>query len=386
MENVLLIFGGMSYEHDISIVTASQIFNKTRLKDYNLIPIYISKGNRFFAYKNDKFNLSDFSNFEENKQNKYFKEIVFVSGNKGVVFYKTIFGLKEYIRSNIAILACHGGNGENGKLVAYLELFGIYSSAGSVEGLGISMNKMHFKNYMKGLKLPVVSGFVISSKKYFENKNIYDLKLKFAKFPLVLKPVNGGSSIGLFVAKTKAEFEKMLFSAFEFDDNVLVENFISQAREFNIAVLGDVDNFKISEVDEPLKLNEILSFDDKYLNNGSKNSKCGAKETGSMVSQNRKFPANISSILRERLRNLAMKAFISLNLSGVVRIDFLYDEQKDKVYICEINSIPGSLSYYFFCQGEVLIDKFICELISLAKVKKDKGLNIKIDYITKILN
>lgn len=384
MENVLLVFGGMSYEHDISIVTASQIYNKTRFEKVNLIPLYITKNNRFFVYKTDKFDISDFSNFDEKTAGKYFKEVVFISGEKEKLFSKSLFGLKEYLKVSIAIIACHGGMGENGKLVSFLESFGIYSSSGSFEGLAISMNKMLFKNIMRGVKIPVVSGFVVNQKTYQEYKDSINLRLRFMKFPVVLKPVNGGSSIGLFVAKTKEDFEKMILSAFEFDEEVLVEKFISGAREFNVAIMGDTEDFLVSEVDEPVKLSEILSFEDKYLS-GSKSKNGGVEQNCSMSSQKRNFPANITDELREKMRNFAKNAFKSLKLSGVVRIDFLYDECRDKLYICEVNAVPGSLSYYFFSKGKVLINEFIEILIKEAKKKQDKGNNFKIDYVTKVL-
>jgi len=383
MKNVILVFGGRSYEHDISIVTASQIYLKTRLDGVSLVPLYISKNNRFFVYLNQKFNLKDFAVFDENKHSKYFKEIVFVSGENCKLFSKTLFGLKEYLYANIAIMACHGGDGENGKLVSFFKQFKIYSSASGVEGLAISMNKILFKNFMKAKKLPVVSGFVVNQQKFIEKPEIYKNKFQFLSFPVIIKPLNGGSSIGLFVAKNKDEFRKMLFEAFEFDDDVIVEKFISNAREFNVAVLGDSTDCLVSEVDEPLKISEVLSFEDKYFS--SSKMKGGAKSDNSMLSQNRKFPAKISEELRKQLRTLAKTVFCELNLTGVVRIDFLFDELNNKVYICEVNAIPGSLSYYFFERGKVLINDFVYKLIEIAEKNSKAKSDIKTEFITKII-
>ncbi len=382
MDNVLLVFGGRSYEHDISIVTASQIFSKTRLENVNLVPIYISKENRFFVYLEEKFMLNDFADFDEQKPSKKFKEVVFVSGEKGKLFSKSIFGLKEYLCCNTAIIACHGGDGENGRLVSLLESHGIFSSSGGADGLAVAMNKMLFKNVMKANKIPVVSGFEINKNLYVQNRETYDFRLKFLKFPIVLKPSNGGSSIGLFVAEDKDDFEQKLMQAFEFDDNVIVEKFISGAREFNVAIMGDSERCLVSEVDEPLKMGEILSFEDKYLS-GRKSDK-GSKDS-SMVSQLRKFPADISDGLREKLREYAKKIFVLLNLSGVSRIDFLFDEKKGKVYVCEVNSVPGSLAYYFFARGEVLINDFVKKLIAIAKKKSEQPDRFNAQFVTNVL-
>ena len=382
MKNVLLLFGGKSYEHDISIVTASQIYNKTRLENICLIPMYISKNSRFFVYLNKKFILKDFVDFNENKTSKYFKEIVFVSGENGKLFCKTLFGLKEYMSADIAINACHGGDGENGRLISFLENHGIFSSSGSVDGLGISMNKMLFKTFMRGIKVSSVPGFVVNQTKYIQNKDSYFARLKFLSFPKIIKPLNGGSSIGLFVAKSRDDFEKMINLAFEFDEDVLVEDFISNAREFNVAVCGDCQEFMVSEIDEPLKLSEVLSFDDKYFG-GGKSVKDGTKN--SMLSQKKKFPADIDVKLADRIKIIAKKVFCTLNLSGVVRIDFLYDEANDKLYVCELNAVPGSLAYYFFAGGKVLINDFILRLINVAEKKSKQDSLIKNDFITKIL-
>lgn len=385
MERVLLVFGGESYEHDISIVTASQIFNKTRLKEIELIPLYVSKTNRYYIYNCENFIIKDFSDFCEQKHNKKFKEVVFVFGEKGKLFYKSRFGLRECLKSNIAIFACHGGMGENGQLVSFFEQMGIFSSAGSCDGLAVTMNKLLFKNIMKGAKLPVVSGFFINKKDYDLCIEKIDKRLSYLKFPVVIKPCSGGSSIGLFVAKDIKEFNDKILSAFEFDECVIVERFISGAREFNIAILGDSNNYLISAIDEPIKISEVLSFEDKYFS-GDKMKDGSSKLEMSMSSQKRKFPADIPEDLSQKIKLIAKDVFLLLNLSGVVRIDFLYDEKTNKIYICEVNSIPGSLAFYFFERGKVLINDFVEKLIDLAQSKLENQSKIKIDFATQILN
>lgn len=383
MKNVLLIFGGRSYEHDISVVTASQIMSKTKLDNIKLIPLYISKNNRFYIYLKDKFFLKDFADFNEQKTGKIFKEVVFVSGEHGKIFVKSLFGLKEYLTANIALIACHGGIGENGKLENFLENFGIVSSAGSSEGLAISMNKIMFKQFMRANKIPITKGFSINKTIYEENSEFYHSQIKFLKFPVIIKPATGGSSIGLFIAENKSELKSKLNQAFEFDENIVIENFISGAREFNVAIVGDEYSQTISEVDEPLKVHEVLSFEDKYMS-GEKNSK--SIKNGSMTSLLRKFPAEINKELSAKLKAYAAKVFKVLNLSGVARIDFLYDETNNKIYVCEVNSVPGSLAYYFFERGKVLINDFVLRLIEIAENKAKKVDNFNTDFVTKVLS
>lgn len=382
MKNILLIFGGKSYEHDISVVTAAQIYNKVRSENFTLIPIYLSRENRFFAYKPKKMDIKDFTLSAFSGKNKKFMEVEFISGISKTLFVKTMFGLKEYVSADTAILACHGGVGENGKLTAFLELMGINCSAGSSTALGVAMDKFLFKQVMKGLDIPTVRGIKVTRSDFENHRSEIEFKLRFIKFPVVIKQNNGGSSIGLFVANDYEEFCNMIEDAFEFDEEVLVEKYISDTREFNIAVIGDKDKFELSQIDEPFKANEVLSFSDKYLSGNTKGKKLGSAK-GSMASQARRFPADIKTELSDKIREYAAKIFKNLGLSGIVRIDFLYHEPTDKLYVCEVNAIPGSLSYYFFEENSVLVNNLILKLSKIAEKNGEQHFNS--EFITKIL-
>lgn len=386
MKNVLLVFGGKSYEHDISVVTASQIYNKTRIQDVKLVLFYVSREGNFFIYEGDKFVLSDFAKSKFSAENKKFKQVSFVSGEKGVLFVKSFFGLKEYMKVDTAIFACHGRDGENGKLVSLFESVGIGCSAGSFEALGICMNKYLFKQVMRGLKIPTVLGFKVSKTDAIENpESVYE-KLKKLGFPVIIKANSGGSSIGVFVAKTQEEFIENLQAAFEFDREVVVEKLIEETREFNIAVLGNSEEFKVSDIDEPIKVHEVLTFGDKYLSGNGKN--CGKMKMqggNSMASQARKFPADLTFEQTNKLKGYALKIFESLGLTGVVRIDFLMDCKTGKFYVCEVNSIPGSLAYYFFNENKLLVNDLSLRLIKIAEDNRKKLNDFKIDFCTEIL-
>ncbi len=386
MKNVLLVFGGKSYEHDISIVTASQIFNKTRLDDVRLVPLYISRDNRYYIYTETKFDIKRFSGCVFLKNKKLFKEVVFVTGEKGKLFLKTRFGLKEYLIANLAIFACHGGCGENGELVSIFKDNGIFSSSGSIEALSLCMNKYLFKKQMKGLKIPVVQGFKFCK---FELENDYENlknKFKFMKFPIIAKANNGGSSIGVFLIKDRVELKEKLNQAIEFDNEILIEKYIKSAREFNVSILGDREDFVVSEIDEPIKQDEILSFANKYLDSVKSKGFAKGNCSGKMQNQNRKFPADISEMLSHKIKNIAAKIFKELNLFGVVRIDFLYDEEVDNLYVCEVNAMPGSLAYYFYDENRITTNYLVLKLIELAEKYKQKNYELNSEYYTNILN
>ena len=369
MKNVLLVFGGVSYEHDISIVTAFQIFKKTKINDVKLNLFYVSRDGKFYLCDEKKVDILDFSKNNFSARKKGFKEIVFVSGENNKLFVKTMFGLREYMFADVAIFACHGGNGENGKLATLFESVNIACSAGRSEALSICMDKFLFKSFAKGIRIPVVPGFKISKFDAEMNKEIIDRKLARIGFPVVIKINSGGSSIGLFVSKNEEEFKDDLKEAFEFNDDVLVEKFIEGAREFNVAILGDCEKYEISEIDEPIKNNEVLTFADKYLSDGASGLK-GKK--GSMDSSVRKSPNDLSEIITSKIKLIAEKLFVKLGLFGVVRIDFLFDERLSKVYVCEVNAIPGSLAYYFFKKNFIVRNDLVEKLIKIAEKNHNK--------------
>lgn len=383
MKNVLIVFGGKSYEHDISVVTASQIFNKTKSENFKLIPLYVSRENKMFLYESKEFSIKDFASETCVENKKQFKEVVFVSSEKNRLFKKSRIGLKECLIVDSAIIACHGGIGENGKLVAIFEEMGIRCSSGNFDALAICMNKFLFKQTMKGLKIPVVAGFKITKEDYNneELKNKLFLRLKLMKYPVVLKPNSGGSSIGLFVVNSWDEFDEKVKECFSFDREVIIEKFVANAKEFNIAVVGMSENFVVSEIDEPLKNSEVLTFADKYLS-GAKSAK-GSKN--SMATQKRKFPADIDEELADKLKFFAGKIFKEIGLCGVVRIDFLWNVENNKLYVCEVNSVPGSLAYYFFSNNKIVVNDLIEKLIKASDDNYLNKQNFNKEFVTHIL-
>ena len=170
---------------------------------------------------------------------------------------------------------------------------------------------------------------------------------------MIVKPVNLGSSVGITVAKTRAE-------AFQYATKVLVEHAITNLREINCSVLGDENEASASECEEPMHTRDILSYEDKYVSN--------AKGSGSkgMASVARKIPAELSPERREEVRCLAVKAFQALGCNGVARIDFMIDEETDKLYFNEINTIPGSLAFYLWEPLGVPYKELLHRMIQLA--------------------
>ena len=202
-------------------------------------------------------------------------------------------------------------------------------------------------------------------------------------YPVIVKPVNLGSSVGISVAHDRESLEKSLTDALNYADTILVERAIVNLREINCSVVGDPSFAEASECEEPFMCDEILSYQDKYMSGGSKGSKSGGSK--GMASLKRKVPADISPELRERIRKMAVDSFRWLGCCGVSRIDFMIDADTDELYINEFNTIPGSLSFYLWKPLGLEYTDLLDKLISLAFKRQREASEITFSFDTNIL-
>lgn len=363
--NIAIVFGGKSVEHDVSIVTAKQIYNLCK-NNYNVLLIYVNKNNELLNYTNLNFDFKDFKT-----TNNYFKQMYLQNGYANI---KTTFAINKKVKIDCAIMCTHGGNGENGTLASHFISCKIPVTAGNSTALGISMNKWLSKQFFKAEKINYVKGFYAdtnSSLTTIDNQ----IKQSF-DYPVIIKPNGGGSSIGIKIANNFEELKECLKVAFEFDYSVVVEKALTNFTEYNCAVFGDSENFEISKIDQPLKNDQILSFKDKYLN-GDKSKK------GSMKTQKREYPV-LDQSLKQKIEEYSAKIFKNLGFYGVVRIDYMYQPKLKKLYVNEINAIPGSLANYFFIDNKLRANMFIDKLISIGIKNYNKMFNLNQNYITNL--
>ena len=250
------------------------------------------------------------------------------------------------------------------------------------------------KEYWKSIGIPVIDG-IRFDKNEFKNVNlIVDKVEKEFKYPVIVKPVNLGSSIGIKKASDKDSLIAALELAFSFTDIILVEKAITNMREINCAVIGNKFDCETSVLEEPFGNDEILSFADKYMSGGgvkgAKGAKVGMKQgnvgakTGNssgaksgMASLKRKIPAELEENVANKIREYAIKAFKYMGCSGVARIDFIIDKDNGNIYANEINAIPGSLSYYLFEPIGIKFSELLDKLINIAidNYKREERLN-----------
>lgn len=376
-----VFFGGKSVEHEVSVITALQACRSLNTEKYDIIPIYITKNTEFYigenigkieAYKNIPALLKESSR-------------VIPVNNNGTVellhFPMKKFGSNVAAVIDVALPAVHGTNVEDGALQGFLQTLGIPYAGCDVLSSALGMDKYAMKCVFADNDIPVLPGTVIDVKRFTrEHDAVLELIESRTRYPVIVKPVNLGSSVGIRKAKDRAELEDALDYAFTFAIRVLVENAITELKEINCSVLGDYENAEASECEEPIANDEILSYQDKYTSGG----KTSGGKSG-MASLKRKIPADITGEQREEVRTLAVKAFKALGCAGVARIDFMLDKATGKIYLNEINTIPGSLAFYLWEPVGVKYTAMLDRLIELALKRERENRSINFSFDTNIL-
>ena len=343
MYNIGVIYGSRTCEHDVSIISALQAAQALDTKNYNITYIYIGREGTWYTGEA----LADVKFYEHFDAAKLTRVLPAGENGKLVLYHlpekKKLFGgaaAERVAVLDVVMPVLHGLNGEDGTLQGMLELFDVpYTSAG-VMGSAVGMDKITMKLLFKGCGFPVIEGVWFDRGRWSrERDGVMDECEDKLGFPLIVKPANLGSSIGINIAHDRNQLEDAIETAAAYDHRILVEKAVSPLREVNCSVLGYGDHVETSELEMPVTKEEFLTFRGKYM--------CNAKGAGGMASQVRLIPAPISETAAETVRDLAVRAFRAMDLKGVVRIDFILDENEN-VFINEANTIPGSLAFYLW--------------------------------------
>ncbi len=379
-----IFFGGKSVEHEIAVITANQAYANIDKEKYEIVPIYISK--KGVLYTGDHlFELEQYKNIDKLLESCTQVMIINDGTNVKVLKYPIKkFGKNIINTIDIAFPIMHGTNGEDGTIQGYLELLGLPYIGCDIISSSVGMDKIVFKKILKESGLPVVDYVSFYSMEYItkeeEIKNEIEEKLGY---PVIVKPGNLGSSIGIKKAKTKSELEEAIEFATEFSDRIIVEKAVINLREINCSVIGDSIHCVPSVCEEPISTDEILSYTDKYASGGKgQQNQQGQK---AMAAAQKKLPADLSDKKRTEIENLATKTFKVIGASGVARIDFLMEKQTETVYVNEINTIPGALSYYLWEATGKTFTQEIDELVSIALKRKRQRENTIFSYEKNIL-
>lgn len=379
--NIAVFFGCRSVEHEVSIISAVQAMHAIDRGKYDVTPVYVAKNGEMYTGE-DLLIIEKYRNLPELL--KECRKVYFVRESSGVVmrFESTgIFSKRKDIRVDVAFPVVHGTNCEDGTMSGYFEFLGLPYVGCDILSAAVGMNKSVFKDVMKSAGLPVIDCITFRSREYHAVKAKITAEItEKIGFPLIIKPVNLGSSVGITKVKSADELDEAISLAVSFADCILAERAVSSLREINCSVLGDADECEASVCEEPFMKDEILSYGDKYMSN----SKGGASK--GMASLGRKIPADLSEEKAAEIKELACKIFKAMGASGVVRIDFLLDTETDTVYANEINTIPGSLAFYLWEASGVKYSELIDRLIDLAFRRQRSRDNLTFTIDTNILS
>jgi len=383
-----VFFGGNSVEHEISVITMNQAISSLDPEKYEIVPIYIAKNGVMYT-GDDLLDLYSFKDMEVLLKRCY--KVAVVNDGTGVKVVRCPapwIGKRVLNTIDVAFPIVHGTNCEDGTIAGFVTLLGIPFVGPDIMASSIGMDKILQKKVLRESGLPVVDFVSFYSVEYIKDdeKILKEIDEKLT-YPMIVKPGNLGSSVGIKKAKNKVELEEAIEFAMEFADRVIVEKAVEDLKEINCSVIGNLTESETSICEEPFFSDEILSYTDKYIGDGKSKggtiggakaspkfgAKTGANKGENSQFANKKIPADISEEKAKEIQELTKEVFKTLGCSGVARVDFLIDTKTDKVYVNEINTIPGALSFYLWEATGKSFEKELDEIIEIAiKRHRDK--------------
>lgn len=375
-----VLFGGKSVEHEISIISALQACEFINREKYEVIPLYMTKEGEFYTGEQIG-NIERYKDIPLLLRESTRVLLLSEEGKVNMVRYP-MKKLGSNVLGSIDVVfpIVHGTNVEDGTLQGYLQTLGLPYVGCDVLSSAVGMNKYVMKTVFKDNDIPVLPCACYNLADFEDAEKLMDRIEGRFSYPVIVKPINLGSSVGISKADHREGLEEALNLAFTFSQKVLVEPAIQHLKEINCAVLGDELEAEASECEEPLNAEEILTYEDKYIGGGK--SKGASK---GMASLSRAIPANISAQRREEIRQMAVRAFQCLGCSGVARIDFMIDQDTDQIYLNEINTIPGSLSFYLWEPVGLPYTELLERMIQLALKRHRENGKLTFSFETNVL-
>lgn len=366
-QRLAILFGGVSLEHEVSIITGLQALRHADPEKYIPVPIYVDKAGKWWT--GDVVGTQEFYRAGHNAD----------AAAHATPFSLALGGQNDI---DVALLCFHGGAGENGSVQGALELTGIPYQGPGVAASAVCFDKIFTRQILhaEGIAQPAFLWF--SPSEYDEDPSHILTRIESEiQFPCFIKAANSGSSIGVQRIEDRAELEKSLAQLRLYDDRILVEAEVRECIEVNLSVRGTSAQSVVSSTEQPLKSSELLTFADKYQGNGKGK---GGKKSG-MASASRRIPAPITLQLEEELKTVAQRIFHSLDCEGVVRIDFFVNPSTREYFVIEVNTIPGSLSYYLWQAEGTDFRALIDELVAIALERQQAGARLVTTFSNNLL-
>lgn len=372
--NVAVLFGSASVEHEISIITAIQAMNALDQTKYTIIPIYIHKDLRMYTGDG----LKEIKNYKDIPTLlKNAKQVMLTRKNQDVVLMPVHAGLfqnKPISTIDVALPILHGTHGEDGSIQGLFEMLNLPYTGSDLYGAVLGQDKVFQKQVLQQSQLPVTHYFWVYAHEMDTRQQDILQQVHKLIYPVILKPARTGSSIGITIAHNDEEFIQCFDTTRQYDDKILIEKVVKPMVEINCSVLGDQQECLASPLEQVGSNHELLDFNDKYP--GSKG----------MASSSRIVPAPLDPETTNYIQNLAKKVFYALGVSGVCRIDFMMDTETKKIYVNEVNTIPGSLAFYLWQEANIPFSDLLDRMLKLALDRARYRSRIIYSYDTNILS
>lgn len=365
-----VIFGGRSTEHEISVLSAQQAMAAVDTDRYEIIPIYITKTGHM--YTGPKLINPSAENFRDipallKDSTEVYLRPVYGDYNLYPAHPSTSFfskkGAEPVATLDVVLPVLHGSNVEDGIFEGVLQTIGIPYAGCDTLSSANGMDKITMKMILASDGIPVVDYVWFTDRQWFSQRDrlIEKIESKLG-YPVIVKPANLGSSVGIGAADNREQLLDRVEDAARYSARIIVEDMVENLKEINCSVLGDADEYQTSVCEEPIKTGEFLSYQDKYMG--------GSKSAKGMQASARRIPADLSEEVSDRIRFLAGETFRVLSCHGVSRVDVMMDADSGEIYVNEINTIPGSLSFYLWEASGVNFTELIDRLVALALRRK----------------
>lgn len=369
---IAVFFGGRSTEHEISVISANQAINAIDRDKYDVVPVYISKEGKWFSGSAllDLQRYRDIPQLLKEVEPVYMKPIfgdfnLYYANPKGFFTKKNVAA-----KIDVVIPVLHGANGEDGTFEGLLDSIGVPYAGCDTLASANGMDKITMKMILRENNIPVVEYVWFTDRQWFADEDSIIAKIEDKLgYPVIVKPANLGSSIGIGTAHNREQLKEAVADAARYASRILVEHMLADMQEINCSVLGDCNEYRTSVLEEPIKSSEILSYQAKYMG--------GDRGAKGMQASAKKFPADLPVDITAEIQRLAGETFRVLSCHGVSRVDVMIDRSDRKIYVNEINTIPGSLSFYLWEGSGLKFPALMDKLVALA-VKRNTERNQKV--------
>ena len=354
-----VIFGGKSLEHELSIITALQAMDNIDPEKYEVIPIYVTKDLVWYSSGCLRY-IDSFNNF--NLIERYATKVNLINKKGRFILQTTGLIKRELTELHLVIPMVHGRGTEDGTIQGYLQMIGIPYVSNNIYSSVICQDKVFTKQLLEYNEIPNIKSVWFFDNEYIKNKESLFKKIDKLSYPLIIKPATLGSSIGIKIVKRKEELDTLINEVLKYDRKIVIEEKINNVIEYNISILKTNDKLYISAIEEISTNLEFRDYYDKcnldnYLNGNIK----------------RVLPADISEKLSDEIIELAKKTINLFNNTGLSTIDFLYDKDKKRLYLNEINSIPLCFSHHLWEEANISYKELLTIMINdtIKNINKD---------------